>query len=224
MNTAIRVAELDRQLSEEHGELKKAQAAVAAASGLLAKEPTSRAHRARVVELRQQVAEIQAGIEALHDSREEAIRHDQSDEVKALRKARPVAADKAKGQYADCQDLAREVDRAFATLTESMAALKAQREAAKKAGFEYLELHESDPDTRHQHALMLISEPSALAHAISFGLLKVAQAAGVSLHDYVVFNHFTLSPSSGAVSVEAAARMNAERVAIVVREVEKFHG
>lgn len=224
----LRTASLDREIGQTKNELAQEQAVVARAASDLAQDPTNLELRRNVVLRQQAVADIQASIDALNAARAEAEKFDQSDAVKAQRKARVEAVKTIQKTQDDIVKAATDVDAAVAALAGKMEKLSQAREAAKQAAFDYRDLNETEFDTRSHHVELLVRTPNEMAVAVYLALHKIATASGLNLGEYVTFNLFALTADAGVGKVldkpiADAAASNAERVIKVVDGIESLH-
>lgn len=224
----MRTAAIDRELAQELEQLAEAQAAASKAAEQLAREPNSPNARLAVVQAQAAVAEIQVGIDALKAARNEAEKYDASEEAQAIRAKRAETVGRVASTQEAVVTAARAIDDALQTLRTRMQDFAAAREAAKQAAFAYLDLNETDPDTRAHHIELILRTPGALAHAVMLNLHYALKDSGLLFQDYITFNPYELTHTGGVGVVleksmgDQAAR-NAERVASTVREIEKLH-
>lgn len=224
----MRTAAIDKELAKEHEQLGEAKAAAAEAAEKLSTEPGNKKHRLAVLEAQARADEINVTIEALNLAREQAVKFDQSEEGQATRAKRASMVATVRDANAQMVAAAAAVDEVLAALLTCASQFADARLAAQSASAAYLDLNESDLDTRMHDYQALNHEPGNVAHALALTLHDIVTATGLDCSHFLTFNPYTLTPNSGVGgeftrTLEQGVRANTLRAITTLAHIEAMH-
>lgn len=224
----MKTAAIDRELAQELTQLAEAQAEATKAAEQLANEPNSPEARLAVVQAQAAIAEIEVGINALKAARNAAEKYDASEEGQAQRARRTETLGRVVSTQQALVNAAQAIDEALQSLHTRMQQFGAAHGAAKAATVAYLDLNETDLDTRmHDHEL-LNRMPGTLAHAVMLNLYTALEASGLDYIYFMRFNLYEVTPTTGVGGdfkreMKAAAQANAAQIAKALEHIEAIN-